>query len=376
MKQTTLASKGAPSQNSGLVTPASLGYSMPAEFAPHEACWMLWPQRPDTWRYGAKPAQQAFADVAIAIAESETVFVGVNDEQYENARNQLPAHIRVVELSSNDAWMRDVGPTFVTHPDGHLALIDWEFNAWGGLKEGLYFPWDKDRRIRCKISEMLGIQRFEAPLVLEGGAIHVDGEGTLITTEECLLNPNRNPDMNRETIERWLQEYLGISKVIWLPRGCHLDETDGHVDNLCCFVAPGQVALTWCEDEKDPQGIISREALSVLENATDAKGRKLTVHKLPIPGPLYIAEDEASGLDRLNSSHPRLPGDRMAGAYVNFYIGNSVVVMPLLDPRHDGEAEDILSTLFPTKRVIGVPAREILLGGGNIHCITQQQPRV
>ncbi|UTD56481.1 agmatine deiminase [Halomonas sp. MS1] len=364
------------SQNSEPVTPASLGYSMPAEFAPHDACWMLWPQRPDTWRYGAKPAQQAFVDVAIAIAESETVFVGVNDEQYENARNQLPAHIRVVELSSNDAWMRDVGPTFVTHPDGHLALIDWEFNAWGGLKEGLYFPWDKDRRIRCKISEMLGIQRFEAPLVLEGGAIHVDGEGTLITTEECLLNPNRNPDMDRETIERWLQEYLGISKVIWLPRGCHLDETDGHVDNLCCFVAPGQVALTWCDDEQDPQGVISREALSVLENATDAKGRKLTVHKLPIPGPLYIAEDEASGLDRLNSSHPRLPGDRMAGSYVNFYIGNSVVVMPLLDSRHDGEAENILSTLFPTKRVIGVPAREILLGGGNIHCITQQQPRV
>lgn len=376
MKHATTQPKYGSAQVNTLLTPASLGYSMPAEFAPHEACWMLWPQRPDTWRYGAKPAQRAFVDVAIAIAESETVLVGVNDEQYENARNQLPAHIRVVELSSNDAWMRDVGPTFVTHPDGHLALIDWEFNAWGGLKEGLYFPWDKDRRIRCKISEMLGIQRFEAPLVLEGGAIHVDGEGTLITTEECLLNPNRNPDMSRETIERWLQEYLGISKVIWLPRGCYLDETDGHVDNLCCFVAPGQVALTWCDDEQDPQGIISREALSVLENATDAKGRKLTVHKLPIPGPLYIAEDEASGLDRLNSSHPRLPGDRMAGSYVNFYIGNSVVVMPLLDPRHDGEAENILSTLFPTKRVIGVPAREILLGGGNIHCITQQQPRV
>ncbi|MCC5903409.1 MAG: agmatine deiminase [Halomonas sp.] len=376
MKHATTQPQYDSAQVNTLLTPASLGYSMPAEFAPHEACWMLWPQRPDTWRYGAKPAQRAFVDVAIAIAESETVFVGVNDEQYENARNQLPAHIRVVELSSNDAWMRDVGPTFVSHPDGHLALIDWEFNAWGGLKEGLYFPWDKDRRIRCKISEMLGIPRFEAPLVLEGGAIHVDGEGTLITTEECLLNPNRNPEMGREDIEHWLQEYLGIRKVIWLPHGCYLDETDGHVDNLCCFVAPGQVALTWCEDENDPQGVISREALSVLESATDAKGRRLTVHKLPLPGPLYIAEDEASGLDRLNSSHPRLPGDRMAGSYANFYIGNTVVVMPLLDPRHDGEAERILSHLFPDKKVVGVSAREILLGGGNIHCITQQQPRL
>lgn len=223
---------------------------------------------------------------------------------------------------------------------------------------------------------MLGIQRFEAPLVLEGGAIHVDGEGTLITTEECLLNPNRNPEMSRATIEYWLQEYLGVSHIIWLPRGCYLDETDGHVDNLCCFIAPGHVALTWCEDEQDPQGAICREALRVLENATDAQGRRLTIHKLPQPGPLYIADDEASGIDRLNSSHPRLPGDRMAGSYVNFYISNSVIVMPLLDPRYDGQAKGILSRLFPTKRVIGVRAREILLGGGNIHCITQQQPRV
>ncbi|MFC3282722.1 agmatine deiminase [Litchfieldella rifensis] len=357
------------------ILPAGLGFRMPAEFAPHEACWMLWPQRPDTWRYGAKPAQQAFVAVATAIAESETVFVGVNDEQYENARNQLPAHVRVVELSSNDAWMRDVGPTFLTHPDGRLALVDWEFNAWGGLKGGLYFPWDKDRRIRTKIAEMLGIPRFEAPVVLEGGAIHVDGEGTLLTTEECLLNPNRNPELSKTEMEGVLADYLGVEKVIWLPRGCHLDETDGHVDNLCCFVAPGEVALSWCDDEADPQHAISREALDVLQNATDARGRTFKVHKLPQPGPLCIAEEEASGIDRLSSSHPRQPGDRMAGSYVNFYIGNAVVVMPLLDPTRDDQAREILQRLFPEKQVIGVPAREILLGGGNIHCITQQQPQ-
>ncbi|MDI5984280.1 agmatine deiminase [Halomonas sp. M4R5S39] len=359
----------------GTPTPAALGFAMPAEFAPHDACWMLWPQRPDTWRLGAKPAQQAFVAVANAIAESETVYVGVNDDQYENARHQLPPRVRVVELSSNDAWMRDVGPTFLTHPDGRLALVDWEFNAWGGLEGGLYFPWDKDRRIRTKIAEMLGIPRFAAPVVLEGGALHVDGEGTLITTEECLLNANRNPSLDRAGMERVLRDTLGVEKVIWLPRGCHLDETDGHVDNLCCFVAPGEVALTWCDDESDPQHAISREALAVLENATDAKGRRLRVHKLPQPGPLHIAEDEASGIDRLSHSHPRRPGDRMAGSYVNFYIGNSVVVMPLLDPAHDETAREILQGLFPGRQVIGVPAREILLGGGNIHCITQQQPR-
>lgn len=356
-------------------TPAALGFAMPAEFAPHDACWMLWPQRPDTWRYGAKPAQRAFTAVATAIAESETVFVGVNDEQYENARNQLPSHIRVVELSSNDAWMRDVGPTFLTHPDGRLAMVDWDFNAWGGLKGGLYFPWDKDRRIRTKIAEMLGIPRFQAPAVLEGGAIHVDGEGTLLVTEECLLNPNRNPDMSREYMESLLRDYLGVSTIIWLPRGCHLDETDGHVDNLCCFVAPGEVVLTWCDDEEDPQYPISREALDILENAIDARGRRLKVHKLPQPAPMYILEEEASGIDRLNSSRPRGPGDRMAGSYVNFYIGNSVVVMPSLDPALDDVARGILQGIFPSRRVIGVPAREILLGGGNVHCITQQQPR-
>ncbi|WP_148252709.1 agmatine deiminase [Aidingimonas lacisalsi] len=357
-------------------TPASQGFSMPAEFAPHEACWMLWPQRPDTWRYGAKPAQQAFVDVASAIADSETVFVGVNDEQYENARNQLPESVRVVELSNNDAWMRDVGPTFLTSPDGHLAMVDWQFNAWGGLEGGLYFPWDKDRRIRSKIAEILGIPRFEVPVVLEGGAIHVDGEGTLITTRECLLNPNRNPGLDQAGMEQVLREYLGVTKVIWLPRGCYRDETDGHVDNLCCFVAPGEVALTWSDDENDPQHAISRQALELLETTTDARGRSLKVHKFTQPGPLHIAEEEASGIDRLNSSYPRQPGDRMAASYVNFYIGNSVVVMPMLDPAHDDDARKRLQALFPDRRVIGVPAREILLGGGNIHCITQQQPSV
>ncbi|ATJ81306.1 agmatine deiminase [Halomonas beimenensis] len=356
-------------------TPAAQGFAMPAEFAPHDACWMLWPQRPDNWRYGAKPAQKAFVEVATVIAESETVFVGVNDDQYENARVQLPDHIRVVELSSNDAWMRDVGPTFLTHPDGRLAMVDWEFNAWGGLDGGLYFPWDKDRRIRTKIAEMLGVERFTVPVMLEGGAIHVDGEGTLITTEECLLNPNRNPDLTRADMERVLRDSLGVETIIWIPRGCYRDETDGHVDNLACFVAPGEVALTWCDDPADPQYAISREALAVLETARDARGRTLKVHKLPQPGPLHIAEDEASGIDRLSHSHPRQPGDRMAGSYVNFYIGNEVVVMPLLDPARDDQARAMLQGLFPTRRVVGVPAREILLGGGNIHCITQQQPR-
>jgi agmatine deiminase len=357
------------------LSPKALGFRMPGEFEPHDACWMLWPQRGDVWRLGAKPAQRAFAAVADAISRSETVFVAVNDGQYENARAMLAPHIRVVEISSNDAWMRDMGPSFVINDAGERAGIDWQFNAWGGLNGGLYFPWDKDDRVARKLCEINGDRRFRAPFVLEGGAIHVDGEGTLLTTEECLLNANRNPHLSREQIEAQLGDYLNVSKVIWLDRGTFNDETNGHVDNIACFVRPGVVALHWCDDPADPQYEISRAALEVLSQATDARGRKLEVHKLPQPGPLYMSADEAVGVDLCEGSHPRTEGERMAGSYINFYIGNSVVVFPLLDKALDGQAREILQGLFPEREIIGVDAREILLGGGNIHCITQQQPR-
>lgn len=356
--------------------PRAAGFRMPGEFEPHEACWMLWPQRGDVWRLGAKPAQRAFVAVAEAIARSETVYVGVNDDQYENARAMLPPQVRVVEISSNDSWMRDMGPTFVIDANGQRVGVDWVFNAWGGLNGGLYFPWDKDDRIARKVCEITGDRRVRAPFVLEGGAIHADGEGTLLTTEECLLHANRNPHLSREEIEAELADFLNISKVIWLPHGTHNDETNGHIDNIACFVRPGVVALHWCDDPTDPQYPIAREAWEVLANATDAKGRRLEVHKLPHPGPLHISAEEAGGIDLAADSHPRTEGERMAGSYINFYIGNSVVVFPLLDPAHDDEAREILQALFPEREIIGIDAREILLGGGNIHCITQQQPAV
>jgi len=358
------------------LTPAAAGFRMPGEFEPHDGCWMLWPQRRDVWRHGARPAQQAFVEVATAIARSEPVTVGVNDSQYENARAMLPAHIRLVEISSNDSWMRDMGPTFLIDDKGNRAAVDWIFNAWGGLNGGLYFPWDKDDRIARKVCEITGTQRFRAPLVLEGGAIHVDGEGTLITTEECLLNPNRNPDLNREQIEQYLADYLAVEKVIWLPLGTFNDETDGHVDNICCYIRPGVVALHWCDDPEDPQYAISRQALDVLQSSTDARGRTLEVVKLPQPGPLYIQANEADGIDLSEDSHPRTEGERMAGSYINFYIGNSVVVYPQLDASLDAGLAELLAVQFPGREVIGIPAREILLGGGNVHCITQQQPAV
>ncbi|MBV8782982.1 MAG: agmatine deiminase, partial [Gammaproteobacteria bacterium] len=234
-------------------TPAADGFHMPAEYAAHQGCWMLWPERPDNWREAARPAQRAFAAVAAAIAQFEPVSVGVSRAHFRSARAELAPAVRVVEMAHDDCWMRDVGPSGVVNARGEVRGVDWIFNAWGGLAGGLYFPWDQDDLVARKVLEIERSARYRAPLVNEGGAIHVDGEGTALVTEECLLNPNRNPQLTRANIERHLKAYLGVRVVIWLGRGVFNDETSGHVDNLACFVRPGVVCLTWTERRRDPQ---------------------------------------------------------------------------------------------------------------------------
>ena len=355
-------------------TPAADGYRMPGEFEPHAGCWMLWPERPDNWRLGAKPAQVAYAAVAEAINASDPVTVGVSDAQFEHARSVLSPSIRLVEVASDDAWIRDCGPTFVIDGKGGRRGVDWHFNAWGGLEGGLYLPWDRDERVAEKVLEIERADRYRAPIVLEGGSIHVDGEGTVLATEECLLNHNRNPTLSREQIEQALFEHLGAEKVIWIGRGVHNDETDGHIDNLACFARPGLVLLTWTDDEADPQHAISRDAHERLAAASDARGRALEIVHLPSPGPILISAEEAGGVDPVPGTQPRRAGDRMAASYANFYIANERIVFPLLDQRYDGQAAGVLGECFPGREIVGVPGREVLLGGGNIHCITQQVP--
>jgi agmatine deiminase len=355
-------------------TPAADGYRMPGEFEPHSGCWMAWPERPDNWRLGAKPAQEAYAAVAEAINVCEPVTMAVSDAQFEHCRSVLSPSIRVVEIATDDAWMRDIGPSFVIDAGGGRRGVDWRFNAWGGLDGGLYFPWDRDDRAARKVLEIERADRYRAPIVLEGGSIHVDGEGTVMATEECLLNPNRNPELSREQIERALFDHLSAERVIWLGRGVFNDETDGHVDNLACFARPGVVLLAYATDKSDPQHAISRDALERLQTATDARGRSLEVIRLPSPGPITISEQEASGVDAIAGTLPRRAGDRLAASYVNFYLATTRIVMPLLDERFDDDAAQLLRGCFPDREIVGVPAREILLGGGNIHCITQQVP--
>jgi agmatine deiminase len=350
-------------------TPLRDGFWMPGEFEPHEGCWMLWPERPDNWRRRAEPAQQAFAAVATAIARFEPVSIGASARQYARARGALPAAVRVVELSSDDAWMRDVGPSFVVNAAGALRGVHWRFNAWGGL----YRDFRRDQAVAHKVLEIAGCERYCAPFINEGGAIHVDGQGTVLVTEQCLLK--RNPSLSRGRLEALLERYLGAKRVIWLGEGVIDDETSGHVDNLACFARPGEVCLTWSDDPHDPQQRVSKDAWERLMAARDARGRRLVVHKLPSPGPLYMTRREAAGVVADHAIRRLRAGQRLAGSYVNFYLANGALILPLLDASTDGAARRLLRRVFPRRRIVGVPAREILLGGGDLHCITQQQPK-
>lgn len=355
-------------------TPAADGFRMPGEFEPHAGTWMLWPERPDNWRDNARPAQRAFVALAQAIARFEPLSIGVSPAHFARARAMLPAAIRVVEMTHDDCWMRDVGPTCVVNSKGVVRGVDWRFNAWGGLHGGLYSPWDQDELVAPKVLEIERWDRYAAPFINEGGAIHVDGAGTALVTEECLLNKNRNPNTSRAKIEAHLKAYLGVSRVVWLGKGVFNDETDGHIDNLACFVRPGEIALTWTDDRRDPQYAISLDAWERLNDSRDARGRRFKVHQIPMPGPLYATRKEVRGVVHRQGTKPRRGGERLAASYVNFYVVNRGVLMPLLDSRTDRAAALRLKRLFPGRRVVGIPARQILLGGGNIHCVTQQLP--
>ena len=358
-------------------TPAQDGFYMPAEFAPHEGCLMIWPERADSWQYGAYAARKAFLRVIETISESESMTVLCSEGQYDNARAQLPDRVRLVVMETDDAWARDVGPTFVINGKGERRGIDWGFNTWGGEVDGLYPSWEKDNRVARKFCDLVSNDVYDKrDFICEGGSIHSDGEGTILATEACLLSRGRNPELSRAEIEQELKNYLGAQKIVWLPRGIYNDETNEHVDNVCAYVGPAEVVLAWTEDENDPQYALSRASLDALEAATDAKGRHFTVHKLPIPAkPICVTEEELQGYAFEEGEDTREAGERLAASYVNFYISNGGIILPQFGDENDAEAVRILGGLFPGRRVYPIPARSILVGGGNIHCVTQQIPR-
>lgn len=358
-------------------TPKKDGFRMPGEFEPHRGTYIIWPERPDNWRLGGKPAQKVFLEVIKKIAKYEPITVVVSRNQYSNVLHLASGNnIRVVEMSNDDSWIRDCGATFVVNDKGAMRGIDWSFNAWGGLVDGLYFPWDQDDKIASKMCEIERVSRYRLDdFILEGGSIHVDGEGTCMVTEECLLSEGRNSSMTKKQIEKTLCEYLNCKKVLWIPRGIYLDETNGHVDNICNFVRPGVVVLAWTDNKKDPQYAISKEAYDYLSNEIDAKGRKLEIHKLYVPKPILITKEESLGVDAVDGTLPRQKGDRLAASYVNYYTCNGAIIMPTFNDPNDELAVKTLQALYPERKIETIYAREILLGGGNIHCITQQVPK-
>lgn len=352
------------------------GFAMPGEFAPHVGTMMIWPVRPGSWPHEAKEARRAFVKIAAALSQSEDVYMLAAPQDAEEARRALPSGVKVLEMETDDAWARDVGPTFVKSADGRVRGVDWRFNAWGGSYDGLYPHWEKDDAAAAEFCSRLGYNCYDAgDFVLEGGSIHSDGEGTLLVTEACLLSPGRNPGLSREEIEHRLKEFLGAKKVIWLPHGVYGDETNEHVDNVCAFVRPGTVVLAWTDDRNDPQYAYSAADLKILEGETDARGRRFSVIKLPLPKrPVCITEQELAGFTFEPGEDTREVGERLAASYVNFYIANGMVLVPQFDDDNDSVACKILQNCFPERKIIPVFARDIIVGGGNIHCITQQIP--
>lgn len=356
-------------------TPRQDGYRMPGEFEPHKQTWMIWPERPDNWRNGGKPAQEAYTNVAKAISQFEPVTVIVSPGQYQNARARLPEDIRVVEMVNDDAWVRDCGPTFVVNDKGGVRACDWEFNAWGGLVDGLYFPWYNDDQIAQKVCEIENVDSYRTDgFVLEGGSFHVDGEGTVITTEMCLLSEGRNPHLSREEIENMLKEYLNVSKVIWIKDGIDPNETNGHIDDVACYIRPGEVACIWTDDPENPFYAEAQAAYKTLSEATDAKGRKLKVHKLCLTKKPCLLEG-ASTIDAIQGTLPREDGEISIASYMNFLIVNGGVILPQYGDENDALAVEQVQAMFPDRKVVGVMTKEVAFGGGNIHCITQQQPK-
>ncbi len=335
-------------------TPRDDGFSMPPEFGRHGATLMAWPTRESLWGRHFESAKEDYAAVARAIAVFEPVTMVCVPGSSAAVRDLCGAGVEPLELPIDDSWMRDSGPIFVTNADGEVAMVHFRFNSWGEK----YLPYDKDARVPELLAEELGVRRYEAPFVLEGGSFFVDGEGTLLTTETCLLNPNRNPSMTREQIEEGLRAFLGVQNIVWLPTGMADDrDTDGHIDGVAQFARPGTVMLLRPKDPEDPDTPLGDANAERLMAARGARGRSFQVLEVPV-----TASAEVEGYGPVS-----IP-------YLNFYIVNGGVIVPTGGVPQDEEALALIRAAFPDREVVPVPGAILSFGGGGPHCITQQIP--
>lgn len=332
-------------------SPRSDGFRMPPEWFPHQRCFMAWPTRQSLWGDPFEQAKREYAAVARAIRRFEPVTMICRPGDARDVRDRCGTDVEVVELPIDDSWTRDNGPIFVVGPRGEVAVVDFGFNAWGGK----HHPWDQDAALPQALATLLGARRYVAPLVLEGGAILVDGEGTLVTTEGPLLDPRRNGDASKERIEGVLSEYLGIDRVVWLVAAPDR-ETDGHVDLVAQYVRPGVLALLTPDEPANANWDYARRNLERLESERDARGRRLDVLPFAVTG------------------YDSVGGRSVEISYLNSYLANGGVVVPIGDARSDRLALEQLEEVFPERTVVGVPGSALAYGGGGPHCITQQMP--
>jgi agmatine deiminase len=341
-------------------TPTALGYRRPAEWEPQAGIWLSWPHRRRTWPHHFRPIPAKFAEIVARISRYEPVRVNIARPLQARARALIrraqadPARITLFDHATNDCWCRDHGPIFVKNDrTGEVAVTDWKFNSWGGKHP----PWDLDDRIPAKISGALGLRRFTMDMVLEGGSIDVNGVGSLLTTESCLLNPNRNPQFDRAEIERKLRDHLGVAQVLWLGEGIVGDDTDGHVDDLSRFFRSDGIVTTVERNPRDVNYRALRENLDRLRAFRTPAGRKFTIAELPMPKPCCC------------------DGQRLPASYANFLVLNGAVLMPAFrQPDRDAEAAEVLAACFPDREVVPVDCVDLVLGLGTLHCISQQQP--
>lgn len=330
---------------------------MPAEWMPHAATWLAWPHDPVTWPGHVADAEEVFWQMIRALAPNERVELLVKDlaiERKVQARMTTDnvSNVRLHRIPTADSWIRDYGPTFLKGPGDATACVDWIFNAWGNKYDTLL----PDDGIPPQLDAIHGARRFEYPIVMEGGSIEVNGAGTVLTTEQCLLNKNRNPKLSRAEIEATLQETLGVDQVLWLHEGIVGDDTDGHIDDLARFADERTILAAVETDRKDENFPILRDNLERLRTFKDAKGRPFKIVKLPMPGPIGDAEG------------------RLPASYANFYIANETVLAPIFGHKNDAKALKILESAFATRRIVPVRCEHLVLGMGTIHCVTQQQP--
>lgn len=340
-------------------SPRAEGFRMPAEWAPHRAVWMAFPYLDDEWRGRVAEAQEEHAALVrtIALEGGESVELLVaNDSVEAHARALLGGvpNVRMTQVPYGDAWTRDTAPIVTVDSAGRGATLRFRFNGWGNKYE---MP--GDATVGDAIVQAIAMRPFRYGEVLEGGAIDVDGEGTLLTTEQCLFEPNRNPAMDRAALERFLEEAFGVSKVVWVRRGIVNDHTDGHIDTIVRFTAPGRVVAMEPRTNDDPHADAMHAILDDLREATDAKGRPLDIVHLPSPGRILDHE-----------------GEILPASYCNFYVANRCVVVPTYGSPRDDEAVSILAREFPRHRVIGLSSKVLITGGGSFHCMTQQEPEV